>query len=133
MGIYRNICKPLDVRRTAMRYVNRLDLPGPLLDFKDYLRTIPEIAPDLSQGLSAFFMQLQIPQQDLNCMLIINEGLLPSLSPEIVSVLLDFDLFREQVWQSDDEDIWEFLEKLRYRRNLAFEASITDNTRRLID
>ncbi len=131
--IYNNTCKPLNITRAAIRYVNRLDLPSPSLDFKDYLRTVPEVAPDLEQGLSAYFMQLQIPQTDLNCMLIINQGLVPPASPNVVSVLLDFDLFREQIWQSDDEDIWNFLEALRYRKNLAFEASITENTRRLIN
>src|SRR5712691_10530672 len=106
--IYKDICKPSSVTRVAVRYINRLDLPGPALDFKDYLRTVPEVAPDLPQGLSTFFMQLQIPQEDLNCMLIINETLVPPTSPGLVAVILDIDLFREHVWQSDDEAIWHF-------------------------
>ncbi len=130
--IYKSVCRPSSVTRAAVRFINRLDLPGPVLDFKDYLRTIPEVSPDLPQGLSTFFMQLQVPQDDLNCMLIINEAFNPPTSPETVSVILDFDLFREQIWQSDDEEIWHFLEELRYRKNLAFEASITEKTRRLI-
>ncbi len=131
--VYKDVCKPSSVTRAAVRFINRLNLPGPTLDFKEYLRTVPEVAPDLPQGLSSFFMQLQIPQDDLNCMLIINEAFTPPTSPELVSVILDFDLFREHVWQSDDEAIWRFLEELRQRKNLAFEASITDKTRRLID
>jgi uncharacterized protein (TIGR04255 family) len=131
--IYKDTCKPSSVTRAAVRYINRLDLPGPVLDFKDYLRTVPEVSPDLPQGLSSFFMQLQIPQEDLNCMLIINEAFTQPTSPEVVSVILDFDLFREQIWQSNDEDIWHFLGELRHRKNQAFEASITDKTRRLID
>jgi uncharacterized protein (TIGR04255 family) len=130
--IYKDTCKPSSVTRAAVRYINRLDLPGPVLDFKDFLRTVPEVSPDLPQGLSNFFMQLQIPQEDLNCMLIINEAFVPPTSPERVSVILDFDLYREQIWQSDDEDIWRFLEELRHRKNQAFEASITERTRRLI-
>ena len=131
--IYQDVCKPSSVTRAAVRFINRLDLPGPILDFKEYLRTVPEVSPDLPQGLSGFFMQLQIPQEDLNCMLIINEAFTQPTSPEVVSVILDIDLFREHIWQSNDEDIWRFLEKLRDRKNLAFEASITDKTRRLID
>ncbi len=131
--VYKNVCRPSSVIRAAVRFINRLDLPGPILDFKEYLRTVPEMSPDLPQGLSGFFMQLQNPQEDLKCMLIINEAFTQPTSPEVVSVILDFDLFREHIWQSDDEDIWRFLEKLRQRKNLAFEASITDKTRRLID
>jgi uncharacterized protein (TIGR04255 family) len=131
--IYKDVCRPSSVVRVALRFINRLDLPGPIVDFKEYLRTVPEVSPDLPQGLSGFFTQLQIPQEDLKCMLIINEAFTAPTSPEVVSVILDFDLFREHIWRSDDEDIWRFLEKLRHRKNLAFEASITDMTRRLID
>lgn len=131
--IYKDVCKPSSVTRVAVRYINRLDLPGPLVDFKQYLRTVPEVSNDLPQGLASYFMQLQIPQEDLDCMLIINEAFTPPTSPERVSVILDLDAFRERIWQTDDEGIWRFLEELRHRKNLAFEASITDSTRRLID
>ncbi len=66
-------------------------------------------------------------------MLIINEALAPQTNPEIITIILDLDLFRQQVWDSSDEDIWLFLEKLRHRKNEVFEASITDRTRELID
>jgi uncharacterized protein (TIGR04255 family) len=130
--IYKDICRPTSVTRAAVRFINRLDLPGPVVDLKDYLRTVPEVSSDLPQGLRAFFMQLQIPQEDLNCMLVINEAFAPPLSPELVSVILDFDLFREQIWQSDDEEIWRFLEELRHRKNEVFNASITEKTKELI-
>src|SRR5207248_752209 len=116
--IYKDICKPVDMTRVAIRFINRLDLPGSGVELKDYLRTVPEVAPDLPQGLSGFFMQLQIPQEDLNCMLIINETFVPSNHPNLVSVMLDFELFCNRIWRSDDEEVWHFLEKLRYRKNL---------------
>lgn len=97
------------------------------------MRTVPEVSPDLpQQGLQTFFMQLQIPQQDLDCMLIINEAFTQPATPEVITIIFDLDLFRQQIWNSDDEDIWSFLEKLRYRKNEVFEASITDKTRELI-
>ncbi len=130
--IYKEVCKPEVVVRAGIRFVNRLELPGPNLRLKEYLQIAPEVASGLPQTqLSNFFMQLQIPQED--CMLIINEASVPSTNPEIVSIILDFDLFREQIWQSDDEEIWNLLEKLRTLKNIAFETSITDATRRLID
>ncbi len=129
--IYKEICKPEAVVRIAIRFVNRLELPGPNLSLKEYLRIVPEIAAGLPQvQLSNFFMQLQIPQED--CILIINEASVPSTNPEVVAIILDFDLFREQTWQTDDEEIWHLLEKLRILKNVAFETSITDATRRLI-
>ncbi len=134
-GIYKEICKPTSVTRAAIRFINQINIPTKdAVDLQEYLRTAPEVSPDLPQaGLNSFFTQLQIPQYDLNCMLIINEALVPRISPDFISVILDFDLFRQQVWQADDEDIWHFLEELRRRKNAVFEASITDKARRLFD
>jgi len=132
--IYKSICKPEFVTRAAIRYINQLNIPtqGPT-DLRTYLKTAPEISSDFpQQTMSSFFMQLQLPQEDLNCMLIINENLAPTTTPDLISVILDIDLFRQQVWQSDDEDIWRFLEQLRQRKNEIFKASITEKTEELI-
>lgn len=130
--IYKATCAPLTVDRVAVRYINKLDLPGGEIDLNDYLLTVPEIGRDLPQGLNQFFMQLSCPQPDIESMLLINEALLPQLAPDKASVLLDFDLFREQTWPIEDEaSVWALLEILRDRKNLAFEGSITDTTRRL--
>lgn len=130
-GIYQVAISPKTVKRVAVRYINRLDLPLPLNDFKDYLRTVPEVSPDLPQGLSSYFMQLQIPQEDLNGMLVLNEATLPP-TEDVVSVLLDIDLFCQVNLPSVENAQWDLLEKLRVRKNQVFEACITDNTRRLL-
>jgi uncharacterized protein (TIGR04255 family) len=133
--IYKEICEPIHVTRAAIRYINQINIPAnELIELKDYLSTVPEVSSSLPQkALQTFFMQLQIPQQDLDCMLLINEAIALPTNPEIVTVILDLDLFRHQIWESNDEDIWRFLEKLRNRKNEVFEASITDRTRELID
>lgn len=125
--IYKEICQPIHVTRVAIRYINQINIPAnELIELKDYLSTVPEVSSSLPQkALQSFFMQLQIPQQDLDCMLIINEAIALPTNPEIVTVILDLDLFRHQIWESNDEDIWRFLEKLRNRKNEVFEASIT--------
>ncbi len=130
--VYRPIAKPKNITRLALRYINRLDLPLPLRDFKDYLRTIPEISPNMSQGLSGYFMQLQLPQPDLEAMLRLNQTLIPPPGPNLVSVVLDFDLFCKDNVPSEDQDIWKRFELLRTRKNEVFEACITNKTRRLI-
>ena len=130
--VYRPIARPKNIKRLALRYINRLDLPLPLKDFKDYLRTIPEISPDMSQGLSGYFMQLQLPQPELEAMLHLNQTLIPPPGPNLVSVVLDFDLFCKDNVPNDDQDIWKRFEILRTRKNEIFEACITNKTRRLI-
>lgn len=131
-NIYKTALGVKGVNRIAVRYINRLNLPLPLEDFKEYLLTTPEIGPATSQGLSGFLMRLEAPQLDIDAMLILHEALIPPPSDEMVSILLDIDLFQEaSIALENDEQLWLILETLRHRKNQVFEASITDKTRRL--
>ncbi len=138
--LYRSAAKVEYITRAAVRYINRIDIPGESTRLEDYLRTYPEVSSDMpNEGIIAnFFMQLQLWQDDLDCLLIVNETAVPP--PEDVetatSIQLDFDLFREpfeEPWPADkDAAVWSFLEQLHDRKNEVFQASITDATRRLI-
>lgn len=129
---YRQTVKPTAATRLALRYINRINLPLPVRDFGDYLRTLPEISPDIPQGLAGYFMRLEIPQDEIGTMLVLTEALLPtSAADETVGVLLDSDVFRP-VNITDDLEIWSCFEELRLKKNEVFEACITDKTRELI-
>ncbi len=129
---YRQIVRPEKLLRLGVRYVNRLDLPLPFKDFKEYLTTIPEVSPGLPQGLAGFFMQLNIPELDSKRTLVLTEALVEPPKPGVVSVVLDIDLARTDDLPKDEEAIWGILDELRVRTNEAFEACITDRTRELI-
>jgi uncharacterized protein (TIGR04255 family) len=132
----RTVLKPETFTRIALRYINRIELPLPFADFKEYLLTVPEVAPTLPQALSNFFMQLQIPQVDIQAMLILNQQLLPHVlqaaQPMIVPVLLDIDLFKETDLPQNEEGVWNLLEQLHSKKNETFEGCITDKTRAII-
>jgi len=137
--LYRSAANVESITRAAVRYVNRIDIPGaPTAQLEDYLRTYPEVSADMpSEGLFAnFFMQLQLQQRDLDCLVIVNETPVPPPNDQTISIQLDLDLFRERFaepWSMDeDAAVWGFLEQLHERKNKVFEASITDATRRLI-
>ena len=129
--IYRSVAKPPKVSRLAVRYINRIDIPLPLRDFKDYLRTVPEVSPDLPQGLAGYFMQLTIPLEDIKSLALINETIIEPSCQNVVSVVLDIDIFRTADLPPDEEGIWAFFEELRDRKNQVFEACITDKARDL--
>ncbi len=137
--LYRPAAKVENITRAAVRYINRIDIPSaPTAQLEDYLRTYPEVSADMpNEGSFAnFFMQVQLWQGDLDCLLIVNETPLPPPDDETTSIQLDLDLFRERFaepWPvSEDAAVWDFLEQLHDRKNEVFEASITDATRRLI-
>jgi len=129
--LYRNNARPSAIIRLAVRYINRIDIPLPVNDFKEFLRTVPEVSSDMAQGLARYFMQLQVPLEDVQALLILNEAMIEPAHPGCVSVVLDLDISRDQSVPSEENEIWDFFEKLRSKKNDIFEACITDKTRRL--
>ena len=132
-GIFVELCNPQIVTRCALRFVNRIEIPKPSIELHDYFYLYPEIPKGIPQDVSGMFMQLQMPQKDLEGIATINQAVAEPTSPGTVSVLLDFDLFQVREYAPEDEAIWHYLDKLRDRKNELFEACITDETRRLID
>lgn len=132
-SIYKSLTNPAAMTRLALRYINRLDIPLPVSDLKNYLRTFPEVSSDLPQGLSGYFMQLQIPQEQLETMLVLNQALVPPPAPNFISILLDLDLFLERDIPKDEIKLWEIVEQMHEQKNNAFEACITEQTRELIN
>lgn len=130
-NVYRSVLKPIRVTRLAVRYINRLDLPFPVTELKDYLRTVPEVSSDLPQELAGYFMQLRIPQEDINSVLLINQAIIEPAEPGVASVVLDIDVFRVDDPPTDEKDIWDFFEVLRECKNHVFEACITPKAREL--
>lgn len=130
---YRSLYPFETVSRVALRYINRVDMPldeSREIDLSDYLKVLPTDPFDSSINVRrGFFMQLQVQQSDLKCELILNQAMAPPPDENTCSVLLDFDLFQErseQPWRADEDDhVWDFLEKLRVRKNDLFEASVT--------
>jgi uncharacterized protein (TIGR04255 family) len=131
--IYCQMVRVEKLNRIAVRYINRIDIPLPFDDFKIFLRTVPEVSPELPQGLSGYFMQLQIPQPDIAAMAVINQAMMPPQIPNSnsISVILDIDIFQDQVMFSTDT-FWTSLELLHTKLDTVFEACITDQTRELI-
>ncbi len=128
--IYREATKPIRIKRIALRYINKIDIPLPANDFKDYILTTPEIAPSLPQGLSHFFMQLTIPNPDDEEMVaLINQTMQPS-TPEKLPYIFDIDVWKMVSFENADE-MWNEFEKLREYKNHIFLKSITKKTKEL--
>lgn len=128
---YRSVASPQEVVRVAVRYINRIDIPLPLGDFSEYLRTVPVVSPDLSQELAGYYMRLRIPIPEIKSECILSEAIVEPAASDVVSVVLDIDVFRTEAVPDEDGDLWDFVEELRIRKNSVFESCITEKTRRL--
>lgn len=128
---YRSIAGPLRVSRLALRYINRIELPLPLGDFKEYLRTTPEIAPELPQGLSEFLLRLVIPCPEFKSTAIITETL-DAPSNDRLPWILDIDVFQDSPPLTCADDIWTVFDQLRELKNRMFFHSLTEKALNLL-
>ncbi len=130
---YRDVVRPERVSRVAVRYINRMDIPADAV-ISEYLRTRPEISPDMPQQLVAgFFMQLQMPQTDIDARLILNQSLEASEAHDKVSIILDIAVIREIPEFETESDMWDYFEQLRKCKNRVFQASITERMEELFN
>jgi len=133
--IYASSSRAVSINRIAVRYINQLNLPSSRIELEDYLQTFPQVSKNLScHDINGLFMQLSIPQTDIDSMLILNQASVPTVDKNVVSIYLDVDLFQDRFhnpWPITDPSVWDFLELLHIRKNEIFEGCITDKTREL--
>ncbi|MCC6929956.1 MAG: TIGR04255 family protein [Gemmatimonadaceae bacterium] len=112
------------VSRLALRYINRIEVPLPFSDFKEYFLTIPEVGTGIPQGLAAFFMRLTIPFEQIGAVAIINQTIDVSVDPrDRLPVIFDIELNR--IGKVEGAEIWRMLESLRAAKNQVFFRSLT--------
>lgn len=129
---YVEITSPESVTRVALRYINRIEIPLPIRDFKDYILTTPEIAPELPQGLDSFFMRLVIPDPETGAVAVVTETSERLVEPaKVLPLILDIDVFRVAAFDAKDEAIWETFERLRDLKNDIFFKSVTNRAKEL--
>lgn len=133
---YRQVAKPIKVTRIGVRYVNRIDIPDPGIEIKDYLRTAVDVSPYLPQSIAGYFLQVVVPLSRFNAIATIVSTIVPPPTENQTSLVIDIDTWRSVdislVDTGGDEEITSALGTLRQAKNYAFEACITDATRGLI-
>lgn len=121
---YIKAAHPVSVTRLAVRYINKFDLT-PNRDFKEFLLTVPEIAPGLPQSLPDFLMRLVVPHES-GAIAVITESSAPrEADAPNYPMILDIDVFRSVELSADDPEIWSILGELRAYKNLIFFKSLT--------
>lgn len=130
---YREVMAPEMITRLAVRNINRIDIPvgDKAVELSDYLRTLPDLSPDLPLPMNGFFMRVTLPVPQIFGSAIINQTIVPPPAEGFLSVLLDIDVFRSEGCPNDEASIRAFFEDLRRQKNSIFEACITDRSREL--
>ena len=127
---YKETFHPEAVTRLGLRYINRIDIPLPVSDFREYIKTAPDIAPGLPQGLSALFMRLEIPDMKRGLVAIITETIQPPVDEgKRLPFIFDIDIICGATFEPSSPAIWAKLEEMREYKNEIFFASMTDRAK----
>ncbi len=122
---YLGVARPLKVKRLAVRYTNRIEMPVGH-NFKEALLTAPEIAPGIPQGLPEYFIRLVIPHPSGSTAIVTEASTPTPTGQDKVSMICDIDAFRiTDLRPDDDRAIWTTLDELRAYKNVIFFNSIT--------
>ena len=131
-ALYITIAKPVAITRLALRYINKIDIPLPLKDFKEYILTLPEVAKGLPDVFRGYFMTIEMldPKADL-CATII-EALKPiPVDSKSLPLILDIDTYKNIRLKPDDGSLWLIMEQLRDFKNRIFLESLTPKTKEM--
>jgi uncharacterized protein (TIGR04255 family) len=135
--VYRDLMKPEAITRIATRFINQIDIPGPHIDFDDYLTAAPVIPKALPQAYSSFLTRMAVPDEKNQAMIIITQAFQQGVDPKVIPIVIDIDVFMEKVFESQGETwdtmAWDKIDGLRAIKNRVFFESITETTAALLE
>ena len=116
---FQKLVTPITVERLGLRFINAIEVPVGA-NFKEYVLTVPEIAPEVPQSLDEFLVRLVIPMESFSCKAIVTETMRPILDKKTNSIdkhrfhfILDIDVFRAGPYDPSSDDIWDAFDILR--------------------
>ena len=128
--LYYQITRPIKVSKIALRYINRIEIPLPFDDFSEYILTSPQVAPGLPQGLSHYFMRIEIPNPEIGALAIIIQTMQKPTDSQKLPLIFDIDVTKDN-YTGEQSEIWNEFESLRNFKNGIFFNSITEKTKEL--
>jgi uncharacterized protein (TIGR04255 family) len=129
--LYCGVAHPLKVKRISLRYINRIEAPLPMKDFKDYITNPIEIPPDLPQGVAHFFVRVVLPNPETSEVAFIIQTMEKPLTK--LPLILDIEVFRETDYAGDNQEMWDHFASLRKFKNEIFFGTITEKTKELFE
>ena len=128
---YVEIAKPANVRRIGLRYLNRIEIPLPFRDFREFCLLFPDLPPKIPQALTEFFLRFAVPVESVPAAAAsVTLTFEPPQQAATLPLILDIDAFQSfEMLSPDTEEIWKRLAVLRGLKNDIFDASLTDKTK----
>lgn len=123
--IYFSVAQPEEVSRIAVRYINRLLIPLPIIGFADYLTAPPALPKNAPQHLSAFFAQAVVHDAEGRIAATITQAIESGPQAGKLPILLDIDAYMNKAFEPDDDLFRNLFAELREMKNRIFFSSLT--------
>jgi uncharacterized protein (TIGR04255 family) len=133
--IYLETAKPENVSRIAVRYINSLQIPLPIMDFADYLNVPPLVPEGLPQSLASFLQSFVIVDNSTETVAVVTQVLEEQLPESKVATLI-FDIDASKTYSGITPNtikMWAILEELRNFKNRIFFKYLTEKTIRMFE
>jgi uncharacterized protein (TIGR04255 family) len=130
---FRAVAKPKQLTRVGVRYVNRIVIPKVPIELDHYFRHLASIDADGLPSRVVGFVFREERVFDDGVKLVVTHATQPSTDESRCEFLLDIDVAWEASEPRPIDSAMDLADDLRNRERAAFEALITDETRRLFD
>ncbi len=131
---YLVLAKPLYVTRLGLRYINRIEVPLPFDDFREFCPLFPDLPDGVPQSLNEFFMRFVAPLPDApNAISAITTTFeIPASGETKLPLILDIEISEcFESFAPETDKIWNKLELFRQAKNKIFFASVTEAAKKL--
>lgn len=132
-NIYCKNASPKLVSRIAVRYINHLNIPLPVTDFRDYLTAPPPVPESAPQVVRSFLTRVVVHDSEKQLDANITQAMERSIKPDFINIIIDIDAYKSGGFDIQTEEIWEILNQLRHLKNTIFFGSITEKTAKLFE
>ncbi|HNV88902.1 MAG TPA: TIGR04255 family protein [Methylotenera sp.] len=122
--VYFGILGHQNITRTAIRYVNVIEITEEKADFDDYLVAGPKVPEGLPNVVSEFLLRNVIPCVDQKAYVTIVQAYGEGDQIGKAKVVLDIDVVCVEEYNSSSDKQWELLDILRTLKNNAFFKSL---------
>lgn len=131
LNFYYEIAHPEGVRQIGIKYINRIVIPKSTFKMEDYFYLYPQVPQSLGEKHGKFMMRLEIPPTNQGHLLIVTFGTAPAKASEKTVEVLDiYDIYNKSGLLTLNE-IEKYIIEAHENVEMAFENSITENTRNL--
>ncbi|MDO9319334.1 MAG: TIGR04255 family protein [Gammaproteobacteria bacterium] len=118
--------------RAALRYINEISIPldeNGLLEFDDYLTTPPKFPEQMGESIEGFFSRIVIVLESIKIKVIAIQSFSEVDPSGFVKVILDNDVYREEINDFTERDLWDLFDTLRDVKNIIFFSSLTEKAK----